>query len=86
MDTKNQVGDVIKGFSFRDYDATVVSDGSWTVGTEVDVNATGEWLVVEAYMTGGGSGHGPFDSYPDAWHVVNPYHFSSLCHFVRKRG
>ena len=27
------------------------------------------WVVINAEMTGGGTGHGPHDIYPDAWHV-----------------
>lgn len=31
---------------------------------------TGEFLVIDAEFTGGGTGHGPYDVYPDAWHVT----------------
>lgn len=66
MENLNQVGDVIKGFSFQDYDATEVKDGRWTVGNQVDVAAKGEWLVVEARMTGGD--HQAM--YPNGWHIT----------------
>lgn len=29
----------------------------------------GKWVVEETAMTGGGTGHGPHDVYPDGWHV-----------------
>lgn len=29
-----------------------------------------EYVVIEARMQGGGTGHGPHDVYPDGWHVV----------------
>jgi hypothetical protein len=29
-----------------------------------------EFVVIEARMQGGGTGHGPHDVYPDGWHVV----------------
>lgn len=30
----------------------------------------GEYIVVETAMTGGGTGHGPGDVYPDGWHIT----------------
>jgi len=30
----------------------------------------GKYVVVEAKLHGGGTGHGPHDIYPDGWHVV----------------
>ena len=30
----------------------------------------GEYVVIKAYMTGGGCGHGPGDVYPDGWEVT----------------
>lgn len=70
MGKRNQVGDIISGFSFRDMNASKIKDGRWTQGHEVDVEAKGEWLVVDAYLGGGGTGMGPHDIYPDAWHIV----------------
>jgi hypothetical protein len=32
--------------------------------------AKAEYVVIEALMQGGGTGHGPGDVYPDGWHVV----------------
>ena len=29
----------------------------------------GDYVVIEATMEGGGTGHGPHDIYPDGWHV-----------------
>jgi len=32
--------------------------------------AKAEYVVVEARMQGGGTGHGPHDVFPDGWHVI----------------
>ncbi len=32
--------------------------------------AKAEYVVIEAKMQGGGTGHGPHDVYPDGWYVV----------------
>ena len=40
------------------------------VFTFVDGRQTGEWVVERTAMTGGGTGHGPHDIYPDGWHVT----------------
>lgn len=29
----------------------------------------GEYVVETAHLTGGGTGHGPHDVYPDGWHI-----------------
>ena len=70
MGERNQVGDIISGFKFNDVSATRIrKDGSWSQGHEVEVEAKGEWLVVEAYL--GGGGRAMFnDYYPDVWHIV----------------
>lgn len=70
MSKCNKVGDVISGFSFKDYSATKIrKDGDWSQANEVDVPASGEWLVVEAKMTGGGYAM-VNDYFPDALHLT----------------
>ncbi len=52
--------------------------GGWTreVERQTDTSISpkdlpnGEWVVEEARLTGGGTGHGPGDVYPDGWHIT----------------
>jgi hypothetical protein len=41
------------------------------VGDVIEIpGKKGFWIVEKTEMTGGGTGHGPHDIYPDAWHVT----------------
>lgn len=60
-----EVGDVFaveKGMRFYDKPS-----GGETKASAGDV---GNYVVVDARQTGGGTGHGPHDVYPDGWYIT----------------
>lgn len=61
------VGDVIKSDKF--YVWRKNRDGSYHLSSGPTVSGN-EWLVIETKMTGGGTGHGPHDVFPDGHEVT----------------
>lgn len=65
-----QVGDILQAESWEPVNSKSNPQDVNFNATAAHTISSGQYVVEEAIMAGGGTGHGPHDVYPDGWQVT----------------